>query len=158
MKVMEKRLADFEAFVAALPTWKEDLVCHTYSMALSRFPMSRRNSGYVNTCAFSTKAAKIDAVGRDSRLKTDQLLTKTTILEESMMHNIQATRERLDSLTALNRTSTEARAALATRIDGLEHSFREHEMASSVRLNDAEVAQRRESYEQVNVQIHSNLR
>jgi len=51
----------------------------------------------------------------------------------------------MDSLSALAKSSTEARAALALRLDGLDIERREFEMASVARLNDLEVLTRSKS-------------
>ncbi len=46
------------------------------------------------------------------------------MLEANIKHTQDSTRERLDSLMALAKVGTEARAAQTQRIDGLEMEFR----------------------------------
>ena len=58
------------------------------------------------------------------------------------MFFFQASRERLDSLSALAKSSTESRAALASRVDGLDSERRQCEIATAKRLNDLEVLTR----------------
>ncbi len=43
--------------------------------------------------------AKIDSIGRESRLKAEQLSMRTQMLDEQQKHNQQVTRERLDALS-----------------------------------------------------------
>lgn len=52
---------------------------------------------------------------------------------------LQATRERLDTLTSLARIATEARAAQSERIEKLEHELKQLGIDSNIRMNDLEL-------------------
>ncbi|GAX83361.1 hypothetical protein CEUSTIGMA_g10786.t1 [Chlamydomonas eustigma] len=113
LKEMEERMLGFDAFVAALPTWKEDVM------------------------------SKMDAMGRDTRYQHEQLVQRTSILEDNLSHHSQSTRERLDSLMALAKVSTDARAAQTIRIDELENVFRQFELSANMQLSELESSSRK---------------
>ncbi|KAG1656820.1 hypothetical protein FOA52_008454 [Chlamydomonas sp. UWO 241] len=111
--LMEERMANFDALLAALPTWKDDL------------------------------AEKIAEVSRDSRTKTEALAIKADLMDQSMKAEKTTTRERLDTLTALAKAATEARAAVAERVDAQESHLRTLEVTSNVRINELDMASKR---------------
>ncbi|KAJ9518714.1 hypothetical protein QJQ45_018706 [Haematococcus lacustris] len=111
---LEERMSKLEALVAVLPTWKEDLL------------------------------AKIDSVGKDSRMKTEQLKNRAQVLEEQHAVNSQITRERLDALAQVAHTQANARQAHSDRMDGLERTVRLNEGAASTRIAELEVLTQRE--------------
>ena len=60
------------------------------------------------------------------------------------VHRPQATRERLDTLTGLAKTSTDARAAQAERIDAVDRSVKQVEHSGTLRMNNLEIVTRSE--------------
>ncbi|GFH14176.1 uncharacterized protein HaLaN_10182, partial [Haematococcus lacustris] len=70
---LEERMSKLEALVAVLPTWKEDLL------------------------------AKIDSVGKDSRMKTEQLKNRAQVLEEQHAYDAALARAGADHARAAGR-------------------------------------------------------
>ncbi|GFH05672.1 uncharacterized protein HaLaN_00171, partial [Haematococcus lacustris] len=113
-------MSKLEALVAVLPTWKEDL----------RHELHGYQAPEQQICLL--QLAKIDSVGKDSRMKTEQLKNRA-----------QITRERLDALAQVAHTQANARQAHSDRMDGLERTVRLNEGAASTRIAELDVLTQR---------------
>ncbi|KXZ44623.1 hypothetical protein GPECTOR_64g117 [Gonium pectorale] len=110
---LSERLAKVEALLGALPAWKEDLV------------------------------TRINALGHETRAKHEAATARANSMEETLNGHIAATRERLDMLTTLARTASEARAAQQERIDELDGGLRRLRDATEKELTEHRVHLRR---------------
>lgn len=92
--------------MAALPIWKEDI------------------------------ANRIEVVSKESKAKTADLSQNQKLLEESVNQYVVVTRERLDTLTSLARSGTEARQAQSERIEVMEKNHKDLELLTDRRITD----------------------
>ncbi len=87
-----------------------------------------------------SQMSKMDTLAREGRVRHEQVSMRTQMLEDQVSQNAQAARERLDHLTQLGRTLTEARAAHGERMDGLEKQIRQVDAAHGYSIKSLEDA------------------
>ncbi|GLC38978.1 hypothetical protein PLESTB_001782000 [Pleodorina starrii] len=116
---LSDRLSKVEQLLSALPSWKDDLV------------------------------GRIDNLTRETRAKHEAAASRTTVLEDSLNSHIAATRERLDMLTTVARTASEARAQQQERIDELDTELRRLREFTEKELNDHKIRLRRHDEQHV---------
>ncbi|GFR40437.1 hypothetical protein Agub_g1012 [Astrephomene gubernaculifera] len=116
---LSDRLAKVEQILSALPSWKEDLV------------------------------NRIDNLARETRAKHEAAASRTTLLEDLVNGYIEASRERLDMLTTLARTASEARAQQQERLDELDVGLRRLRETTEKELMDHRLHLRRHDEQHV---------
>ncbi|EFJ47917.1 hypothetical protein VOLCADRAFT_91393 [Volvox carteri f. nagariensis] len=116
---LAERLGKVEQLLSALPSWKDDLV------------------------------GRIENLARETRAKHEAAASRATVIEDSLNSHIAATRERLDMLTTVARTASEARAQQQERIDELDTELRRLREFAEKEFNDAKIRLRRHDEQHV---------